>query len=281
MKRSINIIFSLCLLLIIIFTISNNVYAEKGKKEVDIMIKDFFDTREKYSYEPDKKINTKKSSKFKSIKTSNDSIFSKLKVRNKNLEEYLLKYIKLQEVINTKSDIEEEIIKEDINKDITYEGNKIIVFVERNKQSIYTIDGIKSEDITVENNKCKFIFDKRTMELIDYQPQDIEEKVLMKADMDKLIDKESEEREKAKSKNDLQVQKYLLNKRDNNFEVINRELTIPFAYRKNEFNRAAMVNYANKYAEKYNRNYPDFGKIGNGDCTNFVSQIIKAGIYLD
>ncbi|MGY3755550.1 amidase domain-containing protein [Helcococcus kunzii] len=281
MKRSINIIFSLCLLLVVIFTISNNVYAEKGKKEVDVMIKDFFDTREKYSYEQDKKINTKKSSKFKSIKTSNDSIFSKLKVRNKNLEEYLLKYIKLQEVINTKSDIEEEIIKEDINKDITYEGNKIIVFVERNKQSIYTINGIKSEDITFENSKCKFIFDKRTMELIDYQPQDIEEKVLMKADMDKLIDKESEEREKAKSQNDLQVQKYLLNKRDNNFEVVNHKLAMPFAYRKNEFNRAAMVNYANKHAKNYNRNYPDFGKIRNRDCTNFVSQIIKAGIYLD
>ncbi len=40
----------------------------------------------------------------------------------------------------------------------------------------------------------------------------------------------------------------------------------------------AMVAYAQKYWNKYNPAYPDFnGQGAGGDCTNFVSQVLKAG----
>lgn len=40
----------------------------------------------------------------------------------------------------------------------------------------------------------------------------------------------------------------------------------------------AMVAYATKYWSKYNPDYPDFNGAGaGGDCTNFVSQALKAG----
>ncbi|MFE3455856.1 amidase domain-containing protein [Nonomuraea sp. NPDC059194] len=38
----------------------------------------------------------------------------------------------------------------------------------------------------------------------------------------------------------------------------------------------AMVDYAYRYAENYNPNYRTYGGVG-GDCTNFLSQIVKAG----
>ena len=43
-----------------------------------------------------------------------------------------------------------------------------------------------------------------------------------------------------------------------------------------EYNRAAEVAYAKKWAFKRNPQYYDFSKIG-GDCTNFASQCIFAG----
>ncbi|MFF4485397.1 amidase domain-containing protein [Streptomyces sp. NPDC001544] len=40
----------------------------------------------------------------------------------------------------------------------------------------------------------------------------------------------------------------------------------------------AMVAYATKYWNNYNKDYPDFNGAGaGGDCTNFVSQVLKAG----
>ena len=43
-----------------------------------------------------------------------------------------------------------------------------------------------------------------------------------------------------------------------------------------KYNRELAVNYARKYALKYNPNYFHFDGIG-GDCTNFVSQCLFAG----
>ena len=42
------------------------------------------------------------------------------------------------------------------------------------------------------------------------------------------------------------------------------------------YNRDAAVSYALQYALSYNPNYPNFGNLG-GDCTNFVSQCLRAG----
>ncbi len=44
----------------------------------------------------------------------------------------------------------------------------------------------------------------------------------------------------------------------------------------NEFNRAAAVDYARKWALSRNPNFFDYSSIG-GDCTNFISQILYAG----
>lgn len=46
------------------------------------------------------------------------------------------------------------------------------------------------------------------------------------------------------------------------------------------YNYSAMVNYANVYWDNYNPNYKTFNEVG-GDCTNFVSQIMKAGGWAD
>ncbi|MFI5688278.1 amidase domain-containing protein [Streptomyces sp. NPDC051636] len=44
------------------------------------------------------------------------------------------------------------------------------------------------------------------------------------------------------------------------------------------YNYKAMVAYATKYWNNYNKDYPDFnGQGAGGDCTNFVSQSLKAG----
>ncbi len=48
---------------------------------------------------------------------------------------------------------------------------------------------------------------------------------------------------------------------------------------KNKYNRVAATNYAIKYALEPNKEYKYFKSIneGGGDCTNFVSQCLKAG----
>lgn len=44
------------------------------------------------------------------------------------------------------------------------------------------------------------------------------------------------------------------------------------------YDYAAMATYATKYWSRYNPDYPDFSDAGaGGDCTNFVSQALKAG----
>lgn len=40
------------------------------------------------------------------------------------------------------------------------------------------------------------------------------------------------------------------------------------------YNRVAAARYAEKYAETYNKEYPNYLKF---DCTNFVSQVLEAG----
>jgi hypothetical protein len=47
-------------------------------------------------------------------------------------------------------------------------------------------------------------------------------------------------------------------------------------------NRTAIVNYAYKYAKSYNSTYNDYGgQQAGGDCTNFVSQAMRAGGWTD
>jgi hypothetical protein len=59
-----------------------------------------------------------------------------------------------------------------------------------------------------------------------------------------------------------------------NEDISNNTLTnVTYTYNSN-FNVSKGVSYANKYAASPNKSYRDFGR---GDCTNFVSQIKKAG----
>ena len=44
----------------------------------------------------------------------------------------------------------------------------------------------------------------------------------------------------------------------------------------NAIDTGAASRYSNKYCHTYNPDYEDFNRLG-GDCTNFVSQILKAG----
>ncbi|MPQ45135.1 amidase domain-containing protein [Clostridium tarantellae] len=64
-----------------------------------------------------------------------------------------------------------------------------------------------------------------------------------------------------------------LNKPDNDLES---EINLDKNSKAYSFNRNAMYNYAKKHYNNPNPNYYDYTSLG-GDCTNFVSQIIKAG----
>ncbi|MGL5415602.1 MAG: amidase domain-containing protein [Clostridium sp.] len=48
------------------------------------------------------------------------------------------------------------------------------------------------------------------------------------------------------------------------------------AITKPTYNRSAATTYAGRYAESYNKNYPDWNRYG-GDCANFISQVVYAG----
>lgn len=59
-------------------------------------------------------------------------------------------------------------------------------------------------------------------------------------------------------------------------------LSAPMAAATVSLNRTAIVNYAYKYAKSYNGTYKSYdGQQAGGDCTNFVSQAMRAGGWTD
>lgn len=59
-------------------------------------------------------------------------------------------------------------------------------------------------------------------------------------------------------------------------------LLAPMAAATATLNRTAIVNYAYNYAKKYNGTYRNYnGEQAGGDCTNFVSQAMRAGGWTD
>lgn len=266
MKKIVKI-FIIVSLFIIGIGVDGKVNAKSDTKDLENFVDKFFKIQQEYSYEKkDSDDNYKTTANSESSRIEN--LFSNLKIRNKKLEDFFLDYIKYKRVITTKSNIEEEIVREDIHKIIEEESDKIIVLVNRVKESIYTTDGVKSDKLSYESSKYKFVFDKDTHELIEYIPNGIEERTLMESDMDYVIREESKARD---------IEKILRKKvkEDGESSTETRKLS-PLAYGTYNFNRIKMVEYANKHAYNYNPNYGDFTNYG-GDCTNFVSQIIRAG----
>lgn len=253
----------------------NNVYAKDNLEDIESSIDYFFEKRSD--------INTRKlsldshnvgASKLNNINNVDEQILEKIKVRDPKLKQYFLDYLKLEEVTYSKAKLKEDIINEDISKEIKHDGDKIIVDVVRKKDSIFTIDGIKSDDISTEVARYTFVFDANTHELLDYIPESTEEKLMLEADMKEIIRKEILEREKEELLFSKEKEKFE-NKDIMNNNNTNVDVSIS-SYSEHNFDRNSMVNYANKYAYSRNPNYGDFSKLG-GDCTNFVSQIIKAG----
>gem|GEM_PF-6449615 len=201
------------------------------------------------------------------------SIKKSLKISNDALSTFLSDYHKLRKIIANESNIQEDIVTSKITKNIIEQNNEIIVDVNRYKESYYTVNHVKNDYLTYESSDYRFVFSKDTGELIDYIPGDMEEKTLMKsASMDRIIESEHTLRNKLKIKEDTQSVH-----RANN-TINGQNLTIPYAYSVYSFNRANMLNYAIQYAFNYNPAYGDFSTLG-GDCTNFVSQIIRVCDY--
>lgn len=264
MKKIVKI-FIIVSLFIIAIGVDGKANAKSDTRDLENLVDKFFEIQQEYSYEKKDNFNNYYKSTSNSRINKMESLFSSFNIRDKRLEKYFLDYIKLNRVVSSKSNIEEEVVREDIHKTIEEESDKIIVLVNRVKESIFTIDGVRSDEVSSESAKYKFVFDKDSRELIDYIPVDVEEQTLMKSDMEEVIRNEIELREKERSI-----------KKEVKYQPKASEEMFPLAYSTYNFNRSKMTDYAIKYAYNYNPNYGDFTNYG-GDCTNFVSQIIRAG----
>ena len=255
MKRTRNLLIAFLLICITFALYNHNSYAKVDSTNVEKAIDTFFEDRYKAI--------EKKDSIYGTRLKNEDKAELSVNVDNNKLEEYLLDYMELQKVIFEESNIKEDIINEKIDKEIKQEDGKIIAYVTKTKESLFTIDGVKSNEPSYEVARYKFIFDQNSGKLIDFIPESSEEKALMTSDMKRLIREEAAYR--PKSKNDE-----LFTKDDDQISIS------PKAYSRYNYNRVNMVNYAKKYALSRNKNYGDLSNMG-GDCANFVSQIIKAG----
>ena len=133
------------------------------------------------------------------------SIKKSLKISNDALSTFLSDYHKLRKIIANESNIQEDIVTSKITKNIIEQNNKIIVDVNRYKESYYTVNHVKNDYLTYESSDYRFVFSKDTGELIDYIPGDREEKTLMKsASMDRIIESEHTLRNKLKIKEETQ-----------------------------------------------------------------------------
>ena len=258
-KLKLRLIFS-SLSFVLLFCL-NNVYAKDNLEDIESSIDYFFEKRSD--------INTGKlsldsynvgASKLNNINNVDEQILDKIKVRDPKLKQYFLDYLKLEEVIYSKAKLKEDIINENISKEIKNDGDKIIVDVVRRKDSIFTIDGIKSDDISTEVARYTFIFDYNTHELLDYIPESTEEKLMLEADMKEIIRKEILEREKEELLFSKEKEKFE-NKDIMNNNNTNVDVSIS-SYNEHNFDRSSMVNFANKYAYSRNLNYGDFSKLG-------------------
>ena len=273
MKNKIKFILPL-LVVAIILTNPFKVLAEREKAEktekteINGFINNFFDYRDKSK---ENNILTNQSKLYKNTLDIKDKEIGRIEsslfeqIDNKKLERYFKNYVKLENIVASISDIEEEILDIQTKKTVTYDNNNIYLNVERIKESIFTIQGTKFDEPSYESSKYTFVFDRKTNKLIDYIPTSTEEQVFLKSDMDKVIKEEAYKRI---------GDKQLIRKKE---DIIHSNHNIETkAYRTYDFNRSNMVAYANKHAKSYNPNYPNFENMG-GDCTNFVSQVLRAG----
>lgn len=238
MKKGLKLTLIFSSLSFVLLFCLNNVYAKDNLEDIESSIDYFFEKRSD--------INTRKlsldshnvgASKLNNINNVDEQILEKIKVRDPKLKQYFLDYLKLEEVTYSKAKLKEDIINEDISKEIKHDGDKIIVDVVRKKDSIFTIDGIKSDDISTEVARYTFVFDANTHELLDYIPESTEERVLMDSNMKDVIQREILNRENEE-----------INSSDSLIKI-NDNLNVPTrAYKEYNFNRSNMVNYANRYA---------------------------------
>lgn len=169
----------------------NNIYAEDNSKDIENRIDYFFEKRSDITTRKlDLDCDNLCENESNNISNEDEELLNKVNIRDDKLEEYFLDYLKLYDVIYSKANLKEDIINEDIDKDIKYEGDNIIVDVVRRKDSVFTIDGIKDDDISTEVARYTFIFDANTHELLDFIPESNEEKVLMNSDMKDVIHQE-------------------------------------------------------------------------------------------
>ena len=189
MKKGLKLALIFASLSFVLLFYLNNIYAEDNSKDIENSIDYFFEKRSNITT---RNLNLD----CDNISNKDKELLNKVNVKDDKLEEYFLDYLKLYDVIYSKSNLKEDIINEDIDKDIKYEDDKIIVDVVRRKDSIFTIDGIKSDDISTEIARYTFIFDANTHELLDFIPESNEEKILMNSDMKNVIHQEILNREK-------------------------------------------------------------------------------------
>ena len=175
MKKGLKLTLIFSSLSLVLLFSSNYVYAKNDSEDIKSNIDYFFEKRTDITTRKlDLANDNANESKLNNINKANERLLNKVNIRDEKLEEYFIDYLKLYDVIYSKANLKEDIINEDIDKDIKYEGDKIIVDVVRTKDSIFTIDGVKSDDISTEVARYTFVFDANTHELLDHSTRNIE-----------------------------------------------------------------------------------------------------------
>src|SRR5574344_742128 len=165
MKNKIKFILPL-LVVAIILTNPFKVIAEreKAKKtektEINGFINNFFDYKDKSK---ENNILTNQSKLYKNTLDIKDKEIGRIEsslfeqIDNKKLERYFKNYLKLENIVASISDIEEEILDIQTKKTVTYDNNNIYLNVERIKESIFTIQGTKFDEPSYESSKYTFV----------------------------------------------------------------------------------------------------------------------------
>lgn len=261
-KKFLLFVVTICL----VFSI-NIVNAKEQKETKDI--KQLINTKiKKYFEKKDNILNSNnplKSKKYMEILDIKDKQLSK------NMDIYDEIRINNYNKNNLKFEISKINFKEKSSKN---ENGNYVIKIERFIEKYYYFNGVKDSIPGGEQIFYKFTFNKNG-ELIKYWSSDSEEmNILNSSDIEFILH--------SVKKSDTDISAENLNNdidfntlKSNSFNPFNNILNIRTARRYN-FNRTAMYNYARTHAYDYNENYGDFTYYG-GDCTNFVSQIIKAG----
>ena len=150
-----------------------------GPDDIDKMVDNFFVIRYKYTT----KISSNKEDPSVTADRAEEELKSEIpaniKIRDKQLENCFIQYIKEKVYTNNRTKIEQEIIEKKIKKNKMEDGDKVIVDINIYTESLFSKQGVKDSKPAYESGNYKFVFDKKTGDLLEYLPEDTEERIFM------------------------------------------------------------------------------------------------------